>query len=263
MMDVAIYLRVSTEEQRERQSISTQREFAERYCGLHQLTVIHVYADDGVTGTIPLESRPEGARMLKDARLKKFNQILVYKLDRLGRETRQILNAVAALEKDGVRVKSMTEEFDTATSSGRLMLTMLSGFAAHERDVIRERSIAGTNRVAEAGAWMGGIVPYGYRKQGERIEARLVISETPISGFDQSEADVVRMIFQMSASQKRSCMQIADFLNRSRIPCTSAWNAQQGPIGKRHRRTSGIWRPSRPQHDRQLNQHGQAPILFT
>jgi site-specific DNA recombinase len=241
---VAVYLRVSTEEQRERQSISTQREFAERYCSLHQLNVIQVYADDGVSGTIPLESRPEGGRMLKDARSKKFNQILVYKLDRLGRETRLILNGVAELEKDGVRVKSMTEEFDTATSSGRLMLTMLSGFAAHERDVIRERSIAGTNRVAESGAWMGGIVPYGYRKQGERIEGRLVLSETPISGFDQSEVDVVRLIFRMSAADKKSCMKIADFLNRSGIPCTSAWNAQPGSVGKRGRRTSGIWRPS-------------------
>jgi hypothetical protein len=44
------------------------------------------------------------------------------------------------------------------------MLTMLSGFAAHEREVIRERSVAGTNRVAESGAWMGGIVPFGYRQ---------------------------------------------------------------------------------------------------
>ena len=124
-MPVGVYLRVSTEEQRERQSISTQKEFGERYCSLHQLTVIQVYADDGVSGTVPLDRRPEGSRMLRDARLKKFDQILVYKLDRLGRETRLILNSVDELEKDGVRVKSMTEEFDTATSSGRLMLTML------------------------------------------------------------------------------------------------------------------------------------------
>ncbi|MCP5110342.1 MAG: recombinase family protein, partial [bacterium] len=53
----------------------------------------------------------------------------------------------------------MTEEFDTGIATGRLMLTMLSDFASHEREVIRERSIAGTNRVAEAGAWLGGIVP--------------------------------------------------------------------------------------------------------
>ena len=68
---------------------------------------------------------------------------------------------MAEIEKLGVRVRSMTGEFDTGTSTGRLMLTMLSGFAWHERDVIRERSVAGAIRVAEAGVWLGGIVPYG------------------------------------------------------------------------------------------------------
>ena len=68
----------------------------------------------------------------------------------------------------------MTEEFDTARATGRLMLTMLSGFATHEREVIRERSVAGTRRVAEAGVWLGGIVPYGYRRVGEKRDARII-----------------------------------------------------------------------------------------
>ena len=59
-----------------------------------------------------------------DARLHRFDQLLVYKLDRLGRETRLTLEVVAELESCGVRVKSLTEEFDTATASGRLMLTL-------------------------------------------------------------------------------------------------------------------------------------------
>ena len=167
-MAVALYLRVSTEEQRERQSIATQLDFALRYCALHQLTIHQTYADDGVSGTVPVELRPLGARLLEDARHHRFDQLLVFKLDRLGRDTRLILNTVAELEKEGVRVRSMTEEFDTATSTGRLMLTLLSGFAAHERELIRERSMAGTNRLAETGTWLGGVVPYGYRKEGDR-----------------------------------------------------------------------------------------------
>src|SRR5262249_39574757 len=167
-MAVGVYLRVSTEEQRERQSIATQREFAERYCQLHALAVYKLYSDDGTSGTVPIEARIAGRTVLEEARLRKFDQLLVFKLDRLCRETRLILNAVAELEKHGVRVRSMTEEFDTATATGKLMLTMLSGFASHEREVIRERSIAGTNRLAEAGAWVGGIVPYGYRRIGEK-----------------------------------------------------------------------------------------------
>src|ERR1017187_5699436 len=167
-MAVAVYVRVSTEEQRERQSIVTQREFGERFCALHGSEIFHVYADDGVSGTIPIELRPAGSDLVRDARLKRFDQILVYRLDRLGRETRLILNAVAEFEKCGVRVKSMTEEFDTSSATGRLMLTLLSGFAAHERDVIRERSVAGTNRKAEAGVWLGGVVAYGYIKEGAK-----------------------------------------------------------------------------------------------
>ena len=65
-MAVALYLRVSTEEQRERQSIATQLDFALRYCALHQLTIHQTYADDGISGTVPVELRPLGARLLED-----------------------------------------------------------------------------------------------------------------------------------------------------------------------------------------------------
>src|SRR5580704_608036 len=243
-MAVGVYLRVSTEEQRERQSIATQRDFAGRYTDLHQLPIHAMYADDGVTGTIPLDRRPEGARLLRDARLKKFNQLLVYKLDRLGRETRLTLDAVAELEKCGVRVRSMTEEFDSQTPIGRLMITMLSGFAAHEREVIRERSIAGTERKAVAGVWLGGIVPYGYSKEGEKGASRLVISEDPIPGCQLSEAEIVRTIYRMSGKEKKSCQRIADHLNRLGLPCGSADTAATHGAGKRNRRVAKIWRPS-------------------
>src|SRR5579872_5283849 len=75
VMAIAVYLRVSTEEQRERQSIATQREFGVRYCEFNALTVYRVYADDGVSGTVPIENRPEGSQMLRDARLGKFDQL--------------------------------------------------------------------------------------------------------------------------------------------------------------------------------------------
>ena len=244
-MPVAIYARVSTEEQRERQSIETQLEFAKRYCELHELLVFRVFADNGVSGTVPLDRRPEGSQILKEARRGKFDQLLVYKLDRLGRETRLILNAVADLEKLGVRVRSMTEEFDTGTSTGRLMLTMLSGFASHERDVIRERSVAGTNRVAESGAWMGGVVPFGYRKIGEKRDARLVVSEDKIPGNDLSEADVIRSIYRQAAVERRSCFFIAERLNELGIPCAYRRDDRLVTRGKRKERTSGLWRPGR------------------
>ena len=244
-MPVAIYLRVSTEEQRERQSIETQREFAERYCALHQLAVFRVYADDGVSGTVPIELRQEGSQILVDARNRRFDQLLVYKLDRLGRDTRLILNAVADLETLGVRVRSMTEEFDTGTPTGRLMLTLLSGFASHEREVFRERSVAGIRRLAETGAWLGGIVPYGYRRMGEKREAHLVISTDPIPGMAISEADVIRDIFRMATVERKSCHRIARRLNELRIPCAYVRDDRLVLQGKRRVRTAGVWHPGR------------------
>ncbi len=238
-MAVGVYVRVSTEEQRERQSIVTQREFANRYCALHELPIHETYADDGVSGTVPLHLRPGGIRLLQDARSGKFSQLLIFKLDRLGRETRLILDAEAELRKLNVRVRSMTEEFDTGSPTGQLMLTMLSGFATHEREVIRERSVLGTNRLAEAGAWLGGIVPYGYRKQGERAQSRLAVCEELAPGLNVSEAEVVRTIYRMCAKEKKSCQRVADHLNRTAVPCGSAFDT-----GKRKARTATFWRPS-------------------
>ncbi|GAC1311642.1 MAG: hypothetical protein NVSMB27_48230 [Ktedonobacteraceae bacterium] len=140
-MKAAIYLRVSTEEQRERQSIATQRSFAENYCGANHISPYGWYEDEGVSGMIPLDERPDGgSRLLADARAGTIDTILVYKLDRLGRESRLILNAVNDLEALGLQVKSMTEPFDTSTPSGRFMLTILSAVAGLERDTIIQRS---------------------------------------------------------------------------------------------------------------------------
>jgi site-specific DNA recombinase len=86
-MRVALYFRVSTDEQKERASIETQREFAAQYCKVHEITVISSYSDDGISGTIPVAERPDGSRLLSDVRAKKFDTILVYKLDRLARST--------------------------------------------------------------------------------------------------------------------------------------------------------------------------------
>jgi site-specific DNA recombinase len=242
-MPVAIYLRVSSEEQRLRASIDSQREFGLSYCSLHQLDLFQTYADDGIPGTVPLESRPQGKRLLEDAHQHKFDQLLVFKLDRIGRDVRLILNAVAELEQHGVAVRSLTEPFDASNPSGRLMLTLLSGFAAHERELIRERSLAGTHRLAPTGTWLGGVAPYGYRKEGQRSAARLAISQELIPGFSLSEAEVVRTIFQMCAGEQRSCQKIADYLNQLGLPCGPP--APPNPEPKQQQRPrAALWRPS-------------------
>jgi DNA invertase Pin-like site-specific DNA recombinase len=68
-----------------RQGPRIQREFLEQYCRLYRLEIVEVYADDGVSGTVPLHEKPDGRRFLEDAREDRFTAVLVSKLDRLGR----------------------------------------------------------------------------------------------------------------------------------------------------------------------------------
>jgi site-specific DNA recombinase len=158
---VALLLRVSSEEQRDRETIEIQREFLKEYCRLYGLEITEIYADDGVSGTIPLHERPEGRRLLEDARAGKFTTLLVYRLDRLGRSLLVIVDAHDRLQAAGVSLRSATEPIDTSNPSGRLIFQMLASFAEYERETIAERTRAGLHRAYRNGKHIGRI-PYGY-----------------------------------------------------------------------------------------------------
>ena len=179
---VALYLRVSSEEQRDRETIEIQREFLEQYCRLYGLEISGVYADDGVSGTIPLHERPGGRQLLQDARESNFAAVLVSKLDRLGRSLLVIVDAHDRLDGVGVTLRSGREPIDTSNPSGRLIFQMLASFAEYDRENIRERTQAGLHRAFRKGKHMGRI-PYGYRANDD---ARLEIVE--------EEAKIVREI---------------------------------------------------------------------
>jgi site-specific DNA recombinase len=181
---VALYLRVSSEEQRDRETIELQRDFLEQYRSLMELEVADVYKDDGISGTTPLHERPEGRRLLEDAREGKFGTVLVYKLDRLGRSLLVIVDAHDRLQGAGVALRSATEPIDTSTPSGRLIFQMLASFAEYDRGTIRERTQAGLHRAYRNGRHMGP-VPFGYRASPK--DRRLEVVE--------EEAEVVRQIF--------------------------------------------------------------------
>src|SRR5215208_5717998 len=158
---VALYLRVSSEEQRDRETIELQRDFLEQYCNLHELEVTDVYEDNGVSGTIPVYERPEGRRLLEDAKGGGFGALLVYRLDRLGRSLLVIVDAHNRLEEAGVAMRSGTEPIDTSNPSGRFIFQMLASFADFERESIRERTQAGLHRALRNGKQLG-MIPYGY-----------------------------------------------------------------------------------------------------
>jgi site-specific DNA recombinase len=180
---VALYMRVSSEEQRDRETIEIQREFLEQYCRLYGLEIVEVYADDGISGTVPLHERPAGRRLLEDAREGRFTTVLVSKLDRLGRSLLVIVDAHDRLDAVGTTLRSGREPIDTSNPSGRLIFQMLASFAEYDRENIRERTQAGLHRAFRSGKYMGRL-PYGYRAN---TDAQLEVVE--------DEAEIVREIF--------------------------------------------------------------------
>lgn len=242
MPNVAIYCRVSTDIQSEKRTIEAQIEFAKKYCDLHELNIINYYLDNGISGTIPVDKREAGSKLLSDAKNNFFDTILIYKLDRLGRSARVILNAVHELEGYGTKMKSMTEPFDTGDAAGRFLLTILAGVADLERSNILDRMWHGANRAARNGKWLGGIVPYGYYVDEEH---HLAVNDTPLPGLDMSESDVVRLLYALTVEQHMSTIKIADYLNALGVPPSYSISGRQIKKGKRKENTAGIWRPAR------------------
>jgi site-specific DNA recombinase len=90
---VALYARVSTEDQAERDTVQTQLDFLRKYCELYSLPIADEYIDDGISGTVAFDRRPDGQRLLADAKGKGFQSVVFYKLSRLGRKLGVILDA--------------------------------------------------------------------------------------------------------------------------------------------------------------------------
>ena len=197
----AFYARVSSEEQAERGNIESQKQFAEKFFDLHSIDNFKIYLDDGISGTVPLEDRPGAAQLLADVAASKIKNLYVYRLDRLARSTKIVLDTYEYLEGYQVPLVSMTESFDTSTSTGKFFMTMLASIAALERDTILERTQLGKERGARAGKWVAGSPPFGYRVGPD---GQLVIHDP--------EANTVREIFQLYLSGMK-IIPIAEYLN--------------------------------------------------
>lgn len=230
---IAIYCRVSSDEQAERGTIDNQKQFAEQYCKLHSLPIYDYYMDDGVTGTMPIHKRSAGQRLLHDAANKRFDTVVFYKLDRLGRSLRVILDAVGQLEQLGISIKSMTEQFDTTTPAGRFGLNIFATVAELDRETILDRMHQGALRHARLGKWLSGLPPYGYKV----VDGYLELDEQPIDNMPYSPADVIRMIFELAA-KGQSTISIANHLNDLGIP-------SKYKLYDTSRKCSGYWYQSK------------------
>ena len=125
--------RVSSDEQEEKGTIENQVAYARKYIELHGpedgIDEMEFYLDDGVSGTIPLEERPDGRRLVEDSKAGKFKTLYVYRLDRLARSVKIVLDVYELLEAHNVALKSMTESFDTGTPTGKFFMTLLANIS--------------------------------------------------------------------------------------------------------------------------------------
>ncbi len=206
-MKVALYTRVSTDEQaREGYSLEVQREYLEDFAKKQGWEIYYpeegkIYADDITGYTL---DRPALKKLLFDAKRKRFDSVLVYKLDRFSRRLKDMLNLIDELEDMGIGFKSATEPFDTMTSAGKLMMQQLGSFAEFERNRIAERVFPGMVKGVQQGNWQGArYAPYGYRYDKEK----------KLLEIDEKESKVVKLIYTMFLCDK-SIFAITEYLTK-------------------------------------------------
>src|ERR1700738_4593493 len=150
-MRIAIYARVSTTDHGQETGMQTKD--LEEFCKLRGFTLIDSYIDEGVSGS--KDSRPELDRLMKDARKRRFDAVLVWKLDRFGRSLKHLVNALAEFQALGISFISYKESLDMTTPAGRLMFGVVFCMAAFESDLIRERTKAGVAYARSKGKTLG------------------------------------------------------------------------------------------------------------
>jgi DNA invertase Pin-like site-specific DNA recombinase len=184
----AIYTRKSTEEglDQEFNSLDAQREacasFIASQVGLGWKLVPDRYDDGGISGGTM--ERPALQRLLQDIRDFKVDVVVVYKIDRLTRSLADFAKIVEVFDGHAVSFVSVTQQFNTTTSMGRLTLNVLLSFAQFEREVTAERIRDKIAASRKKGMWMGGTVPLGYRVQDRKLL------------INQPEASLVRGLFR-------------------------------------------------------------------
>ena len=148
-MRAALYVRVSTADQT---TLNQELELKE-YCERNNIEIFQVYKDEEVTGA--KTSRPALDNLLKDMRLRKFDTVIVWKYDRLGRSTLHLTNILSELDNKNIRLIAVTQNIDTSTAMGKFFYTIMSGIAELEREMIRERVNLGLKRAKAQGKKLG------------------------------------------------------------------------------------------------------------
>lgn len=176
------------------------------------------FTDKGYSGKNT--DRPQFQEMLEAIRQGEVKRVIVYKLDRISRSILDFATMMNEFQEHGVEFVSCTEKFDTSTPMGRAMLNICIVFAQLERETIQMRVTDAYISRSRRGFYMGGRIPYGYKKEpymidGKKTSRYVVVPE---------EAEVVRLIYAMYAEPNTSYGDIVRHLNENNIPNCHAKN---------------------------------------
>lgn len=164
------YIRVSTDEQsREGISMDMQQSKIRAYCELNDLVLGDIIEDAGISAK-NVKGRPGVQRVLFHVTSRSIDAVVVYKLDRLARNTVECLKMAEDMDKAGVALHSITEKLDTQSALGRFFFTLTASLAEMERSLIAERTTAALSEKRARGEKTGGSDPYGFRSVGGKLE---------------------------------------------------------------------------------------------
>jgi site-specific DNA recombinase len=220
LVHCAIYTRKSTDEglDQDFNSLDAQREAAEAFILSQRsegLVALPAHYDDGGFSGGSLD-RPALQRLIADIRAGAVNCVVVYKVDRLSRSLIDFARIIATFEEHNVSFVSVTQQFNTTNSLGRLTLNILLSFAQFEREIISERTRDKVSAARRKGKWTGGRPMLGY--DIDPRGARLILNA--------DEANQVRTIFELYLDYK-ALMPVVRELNR-RGWHTKQWITQKG-----------------------------------
>ncbi len=194
------YIRVSTERQVEGYSIEGQITQIEQYCQFNGYELVDIYADRDISGKSM--NRPELQRMLNDAKNGKLDCVMVYKTNRLARNTSDLLTIVEELHRQNVEFFSLSERMEVKNSTGKLMLQILASFSEFERNTILENIYNRQHQRALEGYYQGNL-PLGYNNIPDNKKELMI---------NQHEANIVKYIFE-SYAKGHGYRKIANALN--------------------------------------------------
>ena len=234
---VAVYSRVSTEEQaKEGYSLEAQQERLEAYCKARGWAIAKLYVDDGHSGRDT--RRPAYRRMMEEREL--WDTILVIKMDRIHRNSRNFMEMMDDLRRWGKNFASATESLDTSTAMGRFVMDIIQRIAQLESEQIGERVYMGMSQKARRGSGILGFeTPFGLEYRNGRLEV------------NPREAPYVREIFERSLAGEAAA-RIADTLNERGVRSRRGgrWNHLRvlyilhNPIYAGYLRWDGFLRPA-------------------